>query len=361
MNCRIHARALLAGPILALVLSPAVAADLPGASSLGTRKTDTLLRPPRHGLLDLPTETVVVKDFSRLRRDLLDTLKVNLPDGEVEIRQFRGAEVVLDVKYLSNRWIEDVTAAEQQLREHTDQLVRSAAPGMKLASHSNLSVSMAPDVKSPHGEFVGRLKADLETPGRTASVAGQAPSSDRSELFTKGFRAYLARRTGKPVPSLASEKSRTLSGRSLTSRSPGARPSLRPETVANVERFAPEEAREESGAARDYLREKSSVETTVRALYRQIHQDLELSRQEDELRARLAETLKAEPAPTSSLGSGRPLSAPRALPRSPQLAARIPGPPAGRGTDAGLSQALEGLFDTSLSDEAARPGMARNR
>ena len=87
-----------------------------------------LSAPSGHAQLDLPRKTIVVRDFARLRQDLLDTLLVNIPGADVEIVQFRGAEVVLAVEFLVQKAPADPIRAERQLREHCDRLIRAAAP-----------------------------------------------------------------------------------------------------------------------------------------------------------------------------------------------------------------------------------------
>lgn len=120
-----------------------------------------VLAPGGWAQLDLPTKTVVVRDFARLRQDLLDTLRVNVPGGEIEISEFRGAEVVLEVALTAGKHVPDLEAARTQLFEHCDRLIREASPGMVLSEASEFTIESPPAPEVPPEEEPDDILAQL--------------------------------------------------------------------------------------------------------------------------------------------------------------------------------------------------------
>lgn len=169
--------------------------------------------------LQLPSKTIVVRDFSRRRQDLLDTLRVNLPDAKVKIQQFRGAEVVLEVAYDVREEPEDYAAEVEVLRKHCDGLIRRAYPGMILARESVLR--LVPPSRQPltparlariqklrrrmPPRRRGPSKADLARAAERAGIESQL-TNDPEALYQKALAEKLAGGEGvTPRPESAPE------------------------------------------------------------------------------------------------------------------------------------------------------------
>ncbi len=321
--------------------------------------------------LDLPSRTVVVRDFARLRQDLLDTLRVNLPDATVDILQFRGADVVLSVGMRQTSLPEDQSEALAQLRRYCDRLIRSAAPGMRLAPGSTLVLEAAtgsgadPD---PKKDVLDRLRAALGGSQEASGATTGSPAvPEGPDLLQSGLKAYLSHATARIaqeagqepedlVPSTAGEESdREERGRAFPI---GAE--------ARVTRSAPPPGLPESGTPRSGTEPSSrpsedhpgrSSEDTVRELYRRIHEDLAVSRVHADLRS----TLDRPPEPTTPPGktAGRTLAAaPSASParvnRSPNHGSDQRALPRQAGPS-GNPGSLFDLFDSGSQSDLAEP------
>lgn len=140
----------------------------------------TLAAPPTRAELNLPERTIVVRNFARKRQDLLDTLKVNLPDMKVEIEEFRGADVVLKVGVTAE--VGDEDQAERTLRRHCDRLIRRAFEGMRLsqASRFEFSTDSEKESEGDENDIVVRLKSAL------ASMRGEDEIEEESESASEG-------------------------------------------------------------------------------------------------------------------------------------------------------------------------------
>lgn len=248
--------------------------------------------------LGLPKKTVVVKDFARLRQDLLDTLRVNLPDGEVEIQQFRGAEVVLKVRFTPKTKPDNEVAARIELRTYLDGLIREAAPGMELSGDSELElleplppppeenaedVAILDRLRSALDEFgdAGVVVASSDAPVDPAVLAaadaatqpdpdaeagpnpvvGVAGASKRDLLLKGGLKNYMAAiRSGK-VPDLASAPPRPIARPAAAAGRP-----VTDETARMLEAYAPAEAPPETGEAQAELRQRAQTRKLVEGL-----------------------------------------------------------------------------------------------
>ena len=144
----------------------------------------SLAAPASRAELNLPERTIVVRNFARKRQDLLDTLRVNLPDMKVEIDEFRGADVVLKIEVGAE--VEDRDKAERTLRRHCDRLIRRAFDGMRLSEDSSFEfptpVAVLDEEKK---DIVSRLKNALASMRGEEEEGGAAPEGTPEDSDTE--------------------------------------------------------------------------------------------------------------------------------------------------------------------------------
>lgn len=257
---------------------------------------------PARADLGLPSHPIVVRDFAKVRQDLLDTLTVNLPDCRVELEKFRGAEVIVTVVLERDPLPKDMPAALEELRRHVDRVVRMAVQGMFLSKESKLIITKphgarfafrlgGPDAAPglPPADSLAKGKAEEPAPappppdpGLAADVAAaptltkgssgddrlyaippKGPAAPASPLAPGGLKAYLAAVSG-AVPTAPGAPAR----REAPSAGPHPQGGVSPETLQALELYAAEPVPEETGRVRKVLEERVHAQALLEKVKR---------------------------------------------------------------------------------------------
>lgn len=359
--------------------------------------------------LNLPERTIVVRDFARRQQDLLDTLRVNVPDATIEITQFRGAEVVLQLTLESPDPLEDAERAESRLRRHCDHLIRRAFPGMRLSPESLFLLRGPEELARTRGkDLVTRLRGalsqitghdlgspegaeDAAAPPADSLAAGMPPDSvdtgaehryrqllaeKRAEARAK-VREAMAPPPAVPAPEPASSP--------LASPPVPAVPLLSPETAQAMARFPAQPVPEPSGQTRETLARMATQRNlldrlkrargvsattiaelerfqetgggpvdsseTVRRIYAQIFEDRRRAAEPSEAVVQLA-----APVLTASSEGTPPAAAAPTATREPPIgeAAEVPDPEL-TWDDGAFGKELENLFEPSKRKPQGAP------
>ncbi len=341
--------------------------------------------------LNLPDKVVVVRDFSRKRQDLLDSLKVNLPDATVKIQQFRGAEVVLHVKVPKAK-AGDPRKAREALRRHCDKVIRRAYPGMKLSDSSRFSfvkqASRPLKVSSKREKvaLIQRLKSalvDMEkspVQASAASLAPKAPTKEPSGALSAADKAekngYLASLRSSTRARYEKLLARTKKGASSSSAEvsskalvlPGGSKSLPLPVIPKVqtppqlalsakttERMGRYPAVPASARAFTSRTSSGSSLSTVQGIYKNIFEDRESSKQEAKFAIpdKLVDPRKNSPH-FKAASSKKKSESPPALARASRKkkAKRAPSASKMQAEDSALSHKIAALFDSVKRAEA---------